>query len=42
MAVTILANEINCRFQLFATVYAVTLNICLWQILSVISIIEMI
>ena len=34
----ILANENNCHFQLFAAVYAVTLNICLWQILSVTSI----
>ena len=34
----ILANEINCRLYFFAAVYAVTLNSCLRQLLSVTSI----
>ena len=34
----ILTNDINCRLYFFAAVYAVTLNSCLWQLLSVTSI----
>ena len=33
----ILANELNCRLYFFAAVYAVTLNNCLRQLLSVTS-----
>ena len=35
--VILLANEINCRLSFFAAVYAVTLNSCLRQLLSVTS-----
>ena len=34
----ILANEISCRLYFFAAIYAVTLNSCLRQLLSVTSI----
>ena len=37
---SILANEIDCRLELSAAVYAVTLNSCLRQSLSVTSIKE--